>query len=650
MLNRALPVLLLFSVAGAVPGPAMAQAQAGANETAPALVDFSLEQLADVVVTSVSRQEVRLAEAPAAVFLISGADIRRAGATSLPEALRLAPNLQVAQSDSRSWSVTARGFNSILENKLLVLIDGRSVYSPLFSGVFWDSQDVVMQDIDRIEVISGPGATIWGANAVNGVINIITRSAADTQGGLATASAGNRNGSGALRHGGSLGGPGAGGHYRMYAKYSHGETSSNDSGSLTVGGWRRQQAGMRADWDGSEQDVTVSADAYQGTLDSADGGGRRDTELSGANLLGRISGRLDDGSQWRLQAYLDHVERAQPRVAAQLLDTVDVEAQHSTHLGQAQRLTWGGGYRLLRDRLDSGPVLRFTPEQRTSRLINVFAQDEMTLHEALRLTAGVKFEHNVYTSWEVLPNLHLGYNFDSNHLLWAGVSRTVRAPSRIDRDLLVLNPGGSTPYSIAGGPDFDSETARVLELGFRGQGHGAWSSALSYSATLFYSDYDRLRTLEPGSALGPQFRNMGQGEARGLELWGRWQPGSDWRLTGGLVLQKVRTHLSPGSMDASGSSGLATNDPGNHWSLRSSHDLSETVQLDFALRHVGSLPSPAVPAYTEFDARLAWLPLERLELSLAGQNLLHASHVEFGAAATAQRIERAVALRMALKF
>lgn len=642
MFKRPYPVLSLFA-ASLLGLPAHAsEPPKVAPSTPTALVDFSLEQLADVVVTSVSRQETRLADVPASIYMISGADIRRAGATSLPEALRLAPNLQVAQSDSRNWSITARGFNSTLENKLLVLIDGRSIYSPLFSGVFWDSQGVLMEDIDRIEVISGPGATIWGANAVNGVINIITKSAADTQGTLATVSSGNRADGGAARFGAALGN---GGHYRVYAQYDQAEPTHNDSGSVRGGGWRRRQAGLRADWSGAVHDVSVSADAYQGTLDNFSGSA---LTLSGANLLGRSVTHLPDGGQLRLQAYLDHIERDQPGFAGQVLDTADLEAQHSLHLGASQ-LTWGGGYRLLRDRFANGAVLQFSPDERSSRLGNVFAQNEMALRDDLHLTAGVKFEHNSYTGWEVLPNLHLGFNLDSNNLLWTGLSRTVRAPSRIDRDLMVASGRGPTPFSIAGGPDFLSETANVLEVGLRGQGSGALA-AVSYAATVFYSDYDRLRTLEPGNPLGPQFRNLGQGEARGIELWGRWQVQAGWRLAAGLVVQDIATRLSPGSQDASGASGLATNDPSNHWQLRSSHDLSDSVQADFALRHVGKLPAPAVPAYTELDARLAWQPTRALEVSLAGQNLLRSGHVEFGAAATAQRIERAVALKLALRF
>jgi iron complex outermembrane receptor protein len=628
-----------------------------AVQEAPSLVDFSLEQLADIVVTSVSRQQTRLAEAPASITIVSGADIRRSGALSLPEALRLAPNLQVARADTSNYAITARGFSSTIENKMLVLIDGRSVYSPLFSGVFWDMQDVLMEDIERIEVISGPGATIWGANAVNGVINIITRPAAETQGGLLVGAGGRPGRSGALRYGGALGN---GGHYRIYGQYAGAADTANEAGVSTRNGLQRRQAGFRADWNGRAIDVTVSGDVYQGQLEAAApaGSGIVDTRISGANLLGRINSRLADGSELRLQAYLDHTERDAGASGAQVLDTVDVEAQHGVHIGEAHSLVWGGGYRYSRDRVENGRALQFAPAERGLRWSNLFAQDEISLRRALRLTLGMKFEHNSYSGLEALPNAHLAWSFDNDSLLWTGASRTVRAPSRIDRDLWLVDVRGSAPnpagtpapasprYLIAGGPQFEAETARVLEVGYRGHR----GPALTYAATLFYSAYDKLRTLEPVAGQAAQFGNLGKGAARGLELSGRWQVQPAWRLSGGLVLQDVRTTLRAGSLDASGTSGLATDDPSNYWSLRSSHDLAEDMQVDLMLRHVGSLPNPAVPDYTELDARVAWQPRRNLELSLTGQNLLHRSHAEFGAVATRQVFERALLAKLALRF
>ena len=634
------PPLPLLALAAAL----LCQAgTAAAQRPDPSLVDFSLEQLSEIVVTSVSRQETRLADAPASIYLISGAEIRRSGAATLPEALRLAPNLQVARSDTRSYAVTARGFSSTIENKLLVMIDGRSVYSPLFSGVFWDMQDVVMEDIERIEVISGPGATIWGANAVNGVINIITRAAKDTQGGLLSTNLGEHARNGTARYGGAL----AGGYYRVYAMADlYGDTDS-EAGVRQNTGWHRSQAGFRADWDNTpEQGFMLSGDTYQGMLSQVRGA---DIRIAGGNLVGRLTRKFADGSDLRLQAYLDHTERDQPNTGAQRLDTLDLEAQQGLRLGDHQ-LEWGGGYRYTRDRVQNGPLLRFTPAERILRWANIFAQDELALRPGLRLTAGLKLEHNIYTGTESLPSLRLAWNPDSSQLVWGAASRTVRAPSRIDRDLYVINAAAATTpgaplYTIEGGPDFVSETARVLELGYRSQP----ATAVSYSATLFYSEYDKLRTLESPPGRGAVFGNLAEGTAYGIEAWARWQPARNWRLSAGAVWQDVATHRKPGSLDIVGS-GLNANDPRRYWSLRSAHDLGDSVQADFGLRYMGSLPQPAVPAYYELDARLAWQLRRNVELALAGQNLLHRSHAEFGSPGTRQVFERALSLQLVVRL
>jgi iron complex outermembrane receptor protein len=636
MLKSLLPTCALAGLALAPMTGACAASQGD-----PSLADYSLEQLSQIVVTSVSRQDTTLNQAPASIYVISGIDIRRSGATSIPEALRLAPNLQVSRSDGHTWAISARGFSSTLANKLLVLIDGRSVYSPLFSGVFWDMQDVVMSDIERIEVISGPGATIWGANAVNGVINIITRSARDTRGGQLVARRGRRGDSASVRYGGKLGGSAW---YRAYAKTSSLDDTESADGRIHGSGWRRAQAGFRIDWEGQATSSTVSGDAYQGRLADLVGSFN---DISGANLLARANTRFA-GGELRLQAYLDHTARSQPRVASQRLDTLDLEAQHDLRLGQRHNLTWGGGYRYSLDRIDNGARLQFIPATRNLRWANVFAQDEVSLTPALRASAGLKLEHNVYTGTESLPSLRLAWSEDSSRLLWTALSRTVRAPSRIDRDLYAVNPNPAARahYIVAGGPDFQSETARVAELGYRAQPN----STLSYSATLFYSQYERLRTLEPHPGSSALFENLGHGIARGVELWGMWQPLPSWRLAAGGVLQHIQTGTETGSMDASARSGLATNDPRVHWTLRSSHDLPHNLQADLSLRYVASLPLPSVPGYHELDARLAWQPRADLELALSGRNLLHASHVEYGSAATRQVYPRFVMLSASLKF
>jgi iron complex outermembrane recepter protein len=622
-----------------------------ASAAAPALADqelsaLTLEQLSDVVITSVSRQEERLSNAAASLFIISSSDILRSGARTLPEVLRLAPNLQVARADARNYAISARGFNSVFANKLLVLVDGRTVYTPLFSGVFWDAQDLLLADVERIEVISGPGATIYGSNAVNGVINIITKSSKDTQGGVVMATAGEHEHVAAVRYGGALG---AGqGHFRVYGKDVHEQDTDTAAGTDTHSGLRRRQAGFRADWDLAGAGLSLAGDAYEGKLGQT---GTRDIHIAGANLSGTVNARLDDGSNLRLQLIFDQSRRNQPNAFDDRLDSVDLEAQHNLRLGQRQRLSWGGGYRSARDHAVANFAgFAFLPASVDLRWWNAFVQDEIALGGAVKATLGFKTEHNNYTGAEYLPNLRLAWAPDPSRLLWASLARSVRAPSRIDRDFYApASPrvvGGVPQYSIGGGPDFVSEVADVFEIGFRGQP----TEAFSYSVTGFHSQYDKLRTLEPQAGAPTVFRNLGEGRVSGVEGWWRWQPVERWRLTGGVVLQHVSTSLVAGSHDVSGSTGLAASDPARRLSLRSSLDISERQQLDLALRYNASLPTPGVPAYWELDGQWSWKARPDLDISLIGQNLLHASHPEFGALARRSVFERALLLRVVKRF
>ncbi len=609
------------------------------GQGAPALADYTLEQLADIVVTSVSRQQERLGSAPASLYVISAADIARSGATTIPEALRLAPNLQVAFTGAQEYAISARGFSSPLANKLLVLIDGRSVYSPLFSGVFWEAQDVVLADVERIEVISGPGGTIWGTNAVNGVINIITRSAQDTHGGLVQVHAGNRYAGAVVRHGKRLAN---GAHVRVYGKRDEAAAAPLETGG-EGGGAGRRQAGFRFDWDGADQALSVSGDLHKGALRASN---EPRTDFSGANLVARVDARLAGDSALRLQAWIDQQRRTQPGAGRHQLDTVDIEAQVATRLGQGHALTWGAGYRHVRDSFDNGPVLQFAPGARRLRWANLFAQDEFEIAPALRATAGLRLEHNDYTGLEMLPSLRLAWDHAPGAMLWAAASRTVRAPARIDREMLLLDPASNgRRVLVAGGPDMRSETARVLELGYRAQPN----MALSFAATVFFSSYERLRTLEP-QAGGAVFRNLGHGRARGLEAWGSWQAMRGWRLSAGAVLQDIDTGVAASSADASARTGLATNDPRSYWMLRSSHEITRGLAAELLLRRVAHLPQPAVPGYHELDARIAWQAGAGIELALAGRNLLQARHPEFGEAGSRQLAERGVFASASLRF
>ena len=627
-------LLSLLLITTVVPGRALAL-------DADDLADMSLEELAGIRITSVSKRPEPLADAPSSVFIITGSDIRRSGVTTLPEAMRLAPNLQVARVDARNYAITARGFNNPFENKLLVLIDGRTVYTPLFSGVFWDAQDVVLEDVERIEVISGPGATLWGANAVNGVINVITKSAQDTQGALAGAGLSKNERHGAVRYGGALAN---GGHYRVYGKYATNDDTERANGTSVLTGWHRKQAGFRSDWTNANHRFTVQDDTYDGALHQQ---GTRDIKIAGANLTGQMNTKLADGSNLSLQAYWDYTERNQPNAFIEHLHTFDFQLQHSIKLGEIHNVIWGAGYRLALDHVNNAQSFAFLPGALNMYWGNLFVQDEITLGENLRLTAGVKLENNNYTGVEFLPTLRLAWKPAPNTLVWTSASRSVRAPSRIDRDFFSpVNPpvvNGVPQYVVAGGPDFDSEVANVLELGYRARP----LPTLSFSATAFYSRYDRLRTLEPNrNGPGSVFRNLAEGTTRGIEMWGTWQAMPAWRLSAGLVAQRVDTDLKPGSRDATGTTGLATSDPTHYWSIRSSYDIAQGKELDLTLRHVGALTRPIVPAYTALDIRYGWKIRRDLELSVIAQNLLDKSHAEYGAAPGRSEYDRAVFVKL----
>ena len=597
-------------------------------QSAVSIEEMSLEQLADTVVTSVSRREEALGSAAASIYVITGEDIRRAGATTIPEALRLAPNLQIARADANQYAISARGFNNTLANRLLVLIDGRIVYSPLFSGVFWEAQDVMLEDVLRIEVISGPGGTLWGANAVSGVINVITKPAADTQGLLFAAGAGNRQRMGAARYGGTLG---AGGHYRAYARTLDLENTRQANGTPIIDGSVRHQVGFRADWGTARRNFTVQGDAYRSDIEQAVGGSR---DLGGANLVLRWSEVRDDGSSLQAQAYYDRVERKQPGSIREELDIFNAEFQHGINLGESHRLLYGAGYRYARDHIDNlTPALGFFPPTRGLRWYNVFVQDEWRLHPGISLTLGVKAEHNDYSGWEWLPNARLAWRLTPERLVWGAVSRAVRAPSRIDRELFAP---ASPPFALAGGPNFRSEVSNVLELGYRAQA----SRTLSYSITAFHHDHDRLRSFEvqPGGAV---LANRMEGTTKGVEAWGSYRVTPAWRLDAGWVEMRQSLRAEPGSTSTVAAAGLG-NDPRRWITLRSSFDVTPRHELDVMARYVGELPNPQVPSYTAVDARLGWKVTRELQLSLLLQNLFDRGHPEWGAAAARAEYRRGV--------
>jgi iron complex outermembrane recepter protein len=596
------------------------------------IADLSLEQLTRITVTSVSRREETLVEAPASIFLITAEDIRRSGATTLPEALRLAPNLQVARTDTSQYAISARGGNTNTANNMLVLIDGRTVYTPLFSGVFWDAQNVMLEDVERIEVISGPAATLWGTNGVNGVINIVTFPAGKTQGALLAGGAGDMERGAAGRFGGELGG---GGHYRVYAKYNDRDGHDLQSGASARDAANRWLSGFRMDWERGDQATTFQGDAYGANVDNL--GGRRD--LSGSNLLARWRGKSGADTDFRLQAYYDRTEREHLGSFRETRDTFDVDYQRSTRFGPGHTFVWGAGYRASRDDIANSAALAFLPDHRTLDWGNVYVQDEFTVRPELQATLGLRLETNSYTGVEWLPNARLAWKPSSDSLVWSAISRAVRAPSRIDRDLYAP---GTPPYTVLAGNDtFKSEIANVFELGYRGQ----LTPSASLSLTAFHHDFRDLRSIE----LSPEglriLANGIDGRTTGIEGWGDYRFTASWRLTGGFVLMNERRTVKPGHIDLGGLPALG-NDPRRTAMLRSLWDFAPRHEFDLTWRYVSELPNPVVPSYSVVDARIGWRVSKSLDLSLLVQNAFDRKYSEFGAPDARAVLERSYFLKV----
>jgi iron complex outermembrane recepter protein len=596
-------------LAGLTAAPALAQ---DADEPiSTGLGELSLEQLGNVQVTSVSRSAQSVGEAPAAIFVITSDDIDRSGVRSIPAALRLAPNLQVARLDSANYAITARGFNhsSGTANKLLVLVDGRIVYTPLYSGVFWDEQNAIMEDLDRIEVVSGPGGVLWGSNAVNGVINIVSRDAHETQGWLATGGASESTRALGIRYGARVGDDGA---FRVY-----GLGRMRSVGDPTE--WTNAQLGFRADWGGADDALTLQGDVYGGEQERL-ASQVSDTEIAGGNLLGRWTHRFDGGAELMLQAYGDRTERQVSSGIRAEVDAAAIDAQYQFTINDNHEIVVGAGARVTEDTFTPGPGTVFlAPPTHTLETFNVYAQDTIALSDRIDLILGLKLEDNTYTGLEYMPTARLAWRPDADTLVWAAVSRAVRTPARFDREL--INPG-----ILAGGPNFVSETVTAYEFGYRAQA----SERLWFSVSTYFNVYDDLRTVE---ATGPfvfplEVRNGMQGETYGVEAWGSHSIADWWRVNAGLNWQEKDLEVEPGSADLFGVA-FAGNDPEWQLSLRSLMDFGERTEFDMTARYVGELPSPQVDEYVALDARLGFRITDDFELSIAGYNLLDDGRVEF---------------------
>jgi iron complex outermembrane recepter protein len=602
------------------------------------LKQLSIEELADTDVTTASRRVERLADVAAAMSVITGEDLRRMGVMNLAQALRLAGHLHVSQISGPQYSIAARGFAISTANKMLVIVDGRTVYSPVFAGVFWETQDVLIEDVERIEVTRGPGGSIWGANAVNGVINVITKRANDTKGTIVNLSAGSSVlGPYGVRHGGRLGSAGA---YRAYVKVRFEDSHQLLSGADAEDDFDFGQAGFRMESDPSRRSQFVlQGDTYTGTTGLSS---TAETNLSGGNLLGRwtLGGAAHATS---VQVYFDRTYRRVPNQYRGSLNTIDVDAQHHWTAGR-HNVVLGSGYRRYDgDDLGDGPGFFFDPRERTSHRVNLFAQDEITVGRGVAVTVGSKFERNDFTGFEIQPTVRARWSH-SRQSVWTAVSRSVRVPTRFDTDLRIRLPN-STNLLLTGSDSFRSENVVAYEAGYRHQ----FRERLSIDLAGYLNHYSDLRTQEFAPGLPIELANMMNARSRGLETTAAVQVLPAWQLHASHAYHWKEFTFDPGSTDPTGGASEA-NDPANIFKLRSYINLAASFEIDAFFRFVGELPMPFVAAYRELDLRAGYRVRPGWDLSLIGTNLLHERHLEFRSGTAPETYERSVTVRSVWRF
>jgi len=612
-------------------------------------LDMSLEDILAVEVSSASRKQELLSKTAAAAFVITNDDIRRSGAGSIPEALRMVPGVNVAQINANEWAITARGFNGRFANKLLVLIDGRSVYTPLFSGVFWSRHDLPLEDVDRIEVIRGPGATLWGSNAVNGVINIITKHAMDTQGGLIVAGGGTKHtGTGSLRYGSEIGDTGFG---RAYLKYDK-QSSNIDAltGTRANDRWDSIRGGFRIDSEVNAHDkLTLQGDIfhlqanqrvstvwqptppYVSSVDDA-------FDDKGWNLLSRWEHDFNELASTALQFYFDNSIR-QEAYFGHKQHTFDIDFQNNLTLAERHSIIWGANYRHMKDSTLNSFNISLLPTQASESLYSAFLQDEITLIEkTLKLTIGAKVEKRDRTEAQIQPNIRFNWNLNEAHMIWGSISKASRVPSRTEFDSQITRavfPPGPLVFTVNGNPNFVPEKLTAYELGYRAQP----SDKVSMNLTAFYNVYDNLLSYERVTALTNQIGNQLQGYSYGAEMDMDWQATDWWRLR--LAYSYLRLNMQPATGNTVPGSEMAyeNGSPKHQASLRSSMNLPYQTELDLWARYTGKLAfandrattftTLPIGGYTELDVRISWHVTSALELSLIGKNLLHSRRLEY---------------------
>ena len=580
---------------------------------------LSIEELMRIDVTTTSRQPQPVGTTAAAISVITGDDVRRAGATTIADALLLADGVHVARFNNGTWAISPRGFNANTANKLLVMIDGRTVYSPLFAGVFWNMEDYVLGDIDRIEVIRGPGAALWGANAVNGVVNIITRHSRDTQGTLASLAAGNEDSLLAeFRYGAAAGAM----TWRAYAKVAARDDQRLASGAAADDGRRRGQVGFRLDGGApSASSWMLKGDAFHSRDDLPD---RPSGEFTELDVQGRWSAPLG-ASRLDLQSYYRREYRRVPQQLTHHIDVFDIDGQHTITIGRQHDVVWGGGVRVNRDKTHPSATLSFSPVSRVYPVANVFAQDDIALvADRFFLTVGAKYEHNAFSGGELQPNVRARVRLPRNQIVWGAVSRAVRRPTRFDDDIRVSLPSG-VPL-VLGSDTFVPESLVAGEIGYRAQP----TALFSFDATVFVHHIDDLRSQDlPPTGFPLVVGNSLEGSVRGFEVSVNLQPVDWWRTHIGYTRLDTDISRPTGSRDVGGGVTEA-NDPDQFVGLRTSLDLPHRIEVDAMLRAVAALPNPAVPPYAELNLRAGWWITAHTEVWVAGQDLLHDRHPEFG--------------------
>jgi iron complex outermembrane recepter protein len=615
------------------------------------LVQLSLEELMDLEVFSASKKNEPFFAVPAAIYVLTGDDIRRSGATSIPDALRGVPGIEVARIDGSKWGVAVRGFNDIFSDKLLVMVDGRTVYSPLFSGVFWETQEIALGNVERIEVVRGPGGALWGANAVNGIINIITKSAEETQGPAVWLGAGSENRTRlSARYGIPLGEKLYGAlrlHYALRDELTR-------AGMGAADGWAIARAGFRIDGSlAAGDEIFFDANIYSGNIDqpftfSDDPPYFENldatTPIEGGHALLRWTHTQSADSEFALQAYVDYEQRDEVLINGDL-QIYDIDIQHRWRSNDRQEIVWGGGYRLHRDNFSKSVITKFSPGKRSYGVLSAFAQNEVTLSPTqVKLIIGAKLEHNDFTGYAFQPSVRMAWTPDERQTLWAAASRAVRAPARADHDLRItaaVIPAEEGPdifITTFGDERFEAEEAQTLELGYRAR----WRDNALFDATAFYTLYDNLRTSEPELPYpDPQnpesrivvpvfFANRMEATTRGIEIALDLRPIPAWRLRAAYSYMNLDIELNKNSSYTAGLlwEGIS---PEQRFSLRSSHDLPGSIALDMGARYVDDIPGAFTKSYIGMDARLSIPLAEGIEIELLGHDLLYADRAEFRA-------------------